>query len=424
MFHRIDSSHRISVKDERRGVGRNTPYSCFFQPKHNKAVLDPEERMWYPVLTEPVLNHPEKEYFMEINLKDTLRRLRKEKNLTQEDVAEYLGITAQSVGKWERGEGFPDITLLPSLALYFGVTVDDLLGVGAERQEERIREILDEAERLFVLRRIDEYNKLLREALRTFPNEHRIMRRLMTGIHWSDCGEHKEDGYFAVELGERILAESTNHRLRTSTICQLASICYDLGEKEKGRAYAEMLGSYYQTRENTLFVRLGGEEGVLFRQSSIRELTTLLTSAILYRHCTGGEVPDDDLYSAKKALALLDLIYEDGDYLLAMEDVYEAHFKAAEAYGKKRDAEACLNALTLAAEDALRIKRELNDCLLTEEKKHTSRLINRITVHPGETNCYRAVELMRTDMEEYGVFDFLRNDSRFLAILERLKEAE
>ena len=61
---------------------------------------------------------------MEINMKDTLRTLRKEKNVTREELAVHLGISVQSVGKWERGEGFPDITLLPAIALYFGVTVN------------------------------------------------------------------------------------------------------------------------------------------------------------------------------------------------------------------------------------------------------------------------------------------------------------
>jgi transcriptional regulator with XRE-family HTH domain len=67
---------------------------------------------------------------MEICIKDNLRRLRTEKNITQEALAKYLGITPQSVGKWERGEGYPDITLLPKIALFFGVTIDDLLNVG------------------------------------------------------------------------------------------------------------------------------------------------------------------------------------------------------------------------------------------------------------------------------------------------------
>ena len=66
---------------------------------------------------------------MEINLKEKLRSLRQQKNITQEALANHLGITPQSVGKWERGEGFPDITLLPKIAFYFDVTVDELLCV-------------------------------------------------------------------------------------------------------------------------------------------------------------------------------------------------------------------------------------------------------------------------------------------------------
>ena len=70
---------------------------------------------------------------MNITMKDILRALRRQKKVTQEELANHLGITAQSVGKWERGEGFPDITLLPSIALYFGVTTDELLGIDKAR---------------------------------------------------------------------------------------------------------------------------------------------------------------------------------------------------------------------------------------------------------------------------------------------------
>ena len=58
---------------------------------------------------------------MQINLKDKLRSLRLQKNITQEALANHLGITPQWVGKWERGEGFPDITLLPRIAFYFDI---------------------------------------------------------------------------------------------------------------------------------------------------------------------------------------------------------------------------------------------------------------------------------------------------------------
>lgn len=60
---------------------------------------------------------------MKINMKDTLRAVRQKEKITQEALAAYLGITPQSVGKWERGEGFPDISLLPRIACFFGVSI-------------------------------------------------------------------------------------------------------------------------------------------------------------------------------------------------------------------------------------------------------------------------------------------------------------
>ena len=55
-----------------------------------------------------------------------LRKLRQEKQMTQEQVAEKIGVSAQSVSRWETGATFPDILLLPELAKLYGVLVDDL----------------------------------------------------------------------------------------------------------------------------------------------------------------------------------------------------------------------------------------------------------------------------------------------------------
>jgi len=56
---------------------------------------------------------------MNITLDKQIKKYRKEKNKTQEDLANHLGITVQAVSKWERGEGYPDITLLPSISSFF-----------------------------------------------------------------------------------------------------------------------------------------------------------------------------------------------------------------------------------------------------------------------------------------------------------------
>ena len=62
--------------------------------------------------------------------------LRKARAMTQEQLAQELGITAQAVSKWETGQSCPDITLLPKLAEVCGVRVDELLGCAPEKDED------------------------------------------------------------------------------------------------------------------------------------------------------------------------------------------------------------------------------------------------------------------------------------------------
>ncbi len=69
-------------------------------------------------------------------LAENLKKYRILKNLTQEDVAEYLNITPQSVSKWERNESYPDITFLPALANIFETSIDVLVGMDTIRAEE------------------------------------------------------------------------------------------------------------------------------------------------------------------------------------------------------------------------------------------------------------------------------------------------
>lgn len=65
-----------------------------------------------------------------------ITQLRKERAMTQEQLAQELGITAQAVSKWENGQSYPDILLLPKLAEVYGVRVDELLGCAPEKDED------------------------------------------------------------------------------------------------------------------------------------------------------------------------------------------------------------------------------------------------------------------------------------------------
>ena len=85
---------------------------------------------------------------MNINIGTIIKNLRTKKQITQKQLATYLGVTEQAVSRWESGGGFPDIQLLPSIASFFGVSTDTLLGINVTEREKRLAEIrrkIDEA---------------------------------------------------------------------------------------------------------------------------------------------------------------------------------------------------------------------------------------------------------------------------------------
>ena len=64
-----------------------------------------------------------------MNIGNQIKTLRLEKKVKQEELAEYLGVSAQAVSKWETGASTPDITLLPGIATYFGIAIDELFAL-------------------------------------------------------------------------------------------------------------------------------------------------------------------------------------------------------------------------------------------------------------------------------------------------------
>ena len=102
---------------------------------------------------------------------ENFRSFRTEKGMTQEDVADRLGITPQSVSKWERGETYPDITFLPAIAMIFDTSIDRLIGMDAIRSVEVRWDIHNRATNHLKSGEFDLAEKVYREALITYPNK-------------------------------------------------------------------------------------------------------------------------------------------------------------------------------------------------------------------------------------------------------------
>lgn len=115
---------------------------------------------------------------MKLTIGENIRRFRKKNDLTQEALADRLGVTYQSVSRWEKGTTYPDLELLPAIASLLEVTVDELLGVPAIEKEKRAAEAFDELRRECVKR---DYNaekivELLRDIRRNYLDSDKAWR--------------------------------------------------------------------------------------------------------------------------------------------------------------------------------------------------------------------------------------------------------
>ena len=111
-----------------------------------------------------------------------IRQLRFKAGLTQEQLAEKLGIGPQSVSKWENAVAMPDITTLPLLAEVFGVSIDDLFDLTAEQRLNRIENSLDNTEEL-PQDLFREYEDFLKEQLDDSQNRQQATS-LIAYLYW------------------------------------------------------------------------------------------------------------------------------------------------------------------------------------------------------------------------------------------------
>ena len=172
-----------------------------------------------------------------------LKKYRILKELTQEDVAEFLGITPQSVSKWERGESYPDITLLPALANIFETSVDLLLGMDTIRAEETRYNIHKKAVEYQRDGNLDMAEKTYRDALLIYPNKPGMILGLASTLAL------KGDTEEAIELIERGLPISINEKQKSTMRATLCFLYLKAGREDKACKLASQLPHMRESRE-------------------------------------------------------------------------------------------------------------------------------------------------------------------------------
>ncbi|MHC1695894.1 MAG: helix-turn-helix domain-containing protein [Eubacteriales bacterium] len=165
---------------------------------------------------------------MKLFIGENIRRLRREKNVTQEKLADYLSVSTQAVSKWERGETFPDITMVLPLAGYFGVSSDELLGLDKAKEEESIQDYLSRWWDLVIRGLGGESVELITKAHKEYPNDFRITIRYAYDLIGGNADNLDTDVLAHAEelegLCERILEECTVDDIRDDAIDILAKV--------------------------------------------------------------------------------------------------------------------------------------------------------------------------------------------------------
>lgn len=104
----------------------------------------------------------------EINLAKVLVNKRREKGVTQEELAKYIGVSKASVSKWETGLSYPDIVFLPQLAAYFNISVDELIGYEPQMTKEDINKLYHKLAVDFAEKSFDEVVENCHEIIKKY----------------------------------------------------------------------------------------------------------------------------------------------------------------------------------------------------------------------------------------------------------------
>lgn len=228
---------------------------------------------------------------MQLNIGTKIKELRRRDGRTQEALAEALGVTNQAVSRWESGGSYPDMEIVPAIANYFHVSIDELFGYQNDR-EERIKRILEKAKNQIHMQgtilekdcgNYEGIVQMLREASEEFPNEPEIMYLFADALHrlgWQKFGgrQHstgKDPNYIdndveynaqniywqeALQVLERLLSLDVSPERRGEAVFMAAMIYPMMGQYEKAKALVNKQDSIFYCKEMLLPRITEGEE--------------------------------------------------------------------------------------------------------------------------------------------------------------------
>lgn len=364
-----------------------------------------------------------------MTLGQNIKKLRRNADMTQEELAEMLCISSQAVSRWEVGTAMPDISLLPALCNIFNVSSDELLGIDSSQQQGVIDEIRAKAHSFSSRGYHQEARAVLTDGLHEFPNNYFIMRDLMfvaeTQSGDESYTEQQRNAFMqeSIHLAEKILKSCTEDCLRHSAIQVLCFAYKDMGNVEKAKELAYKMPDMALSRQSLVARVSLGDQRYTAKQNELDRYVMFLELGIRQMDVTMDNgrqkyTPEEMSLLREKAIALLHLIFEDGNFGFYHTHLADTHRDQAKYYAKAKCADKTLYHLEKAAEHAISYvnwcesdTREYT-CLLFKDKKVTG-----FTTSDKRNAALKLLEELKTSE-----FDFVNGDKQFVVIKENLEK--
>ncbi len=315
-----------------------------------------------------------------------IKACRRERDLTQEQLAELLGVTYQAVSKWERGSASPDLSLIAPLTRLFGITADELLGITRPETNER-RTYFDELCKDAWKR--DDYDASLahaREAVAEFPDDMAYREWLCSSLYY--CA-FQDSAIMTETLDECIrhglvVWEQDSTELRYRALWTVVLAYAYSGRKEQAKEYALLFpepGTGYATRDRALTVCLEGEELLNHKQKMFSGALSDFIAALREFSDCGDRRDPRTRQAVALEKAIYDVLFPDGRPLRFSLSVRSVHWKLAEIALADGDFDTAVRELTLAR----RYTEEADRAMSAVGERSTAPLLDTI-VHnkPGD----------------------------------------
>lgn len=344
---------------------------------------------------------------MNLNIGTKIHKLRKAKCVTQETFASALGITGQAVSRWEAGGSYPDMEMIPAIANYFGISIDELFGYSSDR-DVKIDAVIEKVNSYHIGGRgddkwVDECLGIIREGLAEFPQNERLLitlaetlseagwRRHKEWVYYDDDGFtrrnydiHRKNEYWseAIKISEQLVETANHNTIATRAIYLLVTLYRNFGENDRAATYAERMPKIEHCREMLLAWASDGKQESAYIGDLLLKMASCFSHQLIYGLINNVHHFESDMpiEKVKGVISLFDLLCDDGNYGEYNGDLIQLYLYLSRLQWEQGYHDEAFRSLDKALEHA----RALEKLLDGEEHYFTAPLVRFVKCRSGE----------------------------------------